>query len=239
MKSIRFHPKKKNNAFILHFNSTLASLRHKLFSPACLLTALQEERGKKKAVSEWHMSGYDHVFASAFVCYMILQVIPTLMELFNYYCRGGLVTYDVHLDDTFAQFYQAQPDFYIYMKRFLDRPTSDAAKAYYSYLDWSGVPWDKNIYLHRRQCAKHVREVKRYKPYVYGPFIFNWKPAHDKQWLRGEDAAGYKMPMWGAGRGGACPQGIRGGEGTRVRQVLALPDQAQTRRAVPQEDDGP
>eukprot|EP00759_Apiculatamorpha_spiralis_P012453 PhF_6_TR19490/c0_g1_i1/m.28470 len=145
------------------------------------------------------MGGLEHIALPMVVLWLIIQIPPTLLELFCYYFRGGLVTYDFHRDDSWNANQLAHADFYVYAKRFCDRPTSTAAKAFYGYLDWSSSAWDKSMYVFRRNLAKHNREVSKWQFYVYGPFIFNWKPAHNKQWFRGDDAAGFYMPVWGNG----------------------------------------
>lgn len=133
------------------------------------------------------------------VIYLLLQIPPTMQEIYCYYVRGGLVQFDVSMDDTFHQTYQSYTDWWVYMKRFLDRPQSEAARAYFAYLDWSAAAWDKSVYMYRRRLAQRDWEISRLWPYAYGPFIFNWKAAHDKQWLRNDDAASFGTPMWGDG----------------------------------------
>ena len=145
------------------------------------------------------MGGLEHVALPLVVLWLIIQIPPTLMELFCYYTRGGLVCMDYHKDDGWTPNYNSATDWYIYLKRFCDRPTSQGAKAYYGFLDWSSSTWDKSIYMFRRNMAKHYGEVSKAYLYVYGPFVFNWKAAHNKQWGRGDDAAGMKYPMWGDG----------------------------------------
>lgn len=142
------------------------------------------------------MAGWDQTVIPFFVFYLLLQIPPTLQEVFAYYARGGLVKYDITMDETFGPQYDQMRDNVIYLKRFCDRPTSEAAKAFYGYLDWSSAVWDKCIITWRRNLAKHAGEVSVLRPYVYGPFVFNWPR---KQWLRGDDAAGYRMPAWGTG----------------------------------------
>jgi len=142
------------------------------------------------------MAGWDHVFVPFFLVYVLYQVPPTLMEIFSYYTRGGLVKYDIHYDETFTPHYDQMRDNMVYFKRFLDRPTSEAADAFYGYLDWSSAVYDKSLLIWRRNLAKHKGEFFFAKPYIYGPFLFNWPK---KQWLRGDDAAAHKMPVWGEG----------------------------------------
>jgi hypothetical protein len=146
-----------------------------------------------------YMGGLDHCAGPFLVMLVVSQIPPTLMEILRYYIGGGLVEFEHKQDETFNKFWSSHNDWWIYYKRFLDRPKSDGAKAYFAWLDWSASTWDKSIYIHRRQLAKRDREVNRLRPYVYGPYIFNWKAAHDKQWLRGDDAAGYGFPCWGIG----------------------------------------
>lgn len=145
------------------------------------------------------MAGLDHLFAPLFICYLLLQIPPTLMEVYCYYVRGGLIAFDCHMDETWNANNLMYTDWYIYYKRFCDRPKSDAAKAFYSYLDWSAAAWDKSVYLFRRNKAKEAREVSPWKVDIYGPFRFNWKAAHDKQWARHNDAAAFGFPFWGSG----------------------------------------
>ena len=142
------------------------------------------------------MAGWDQALMPAFVMYVILQIPPTLMEVFSYYSRGGLVHFENRFDDNYNPLFQAERDHYIYTKRFCDRPTSDAAKAFYAYLDWSSATWDKNHLIWRRNQAKHRGEVSMARPYLYGPFIFNWPR---KEWLRGDDACAFGGPCWGHG----------------------------------------
>lgn len=142
------------------------------------------------------MAGWDNVAIPFFIVYVLYQIPPTLMEVFSYYSRGGLVKYDIHLDETFTPHIDQMRDNMVYMKRFLDRPTSEAAKAFYGYLDWSSGVFDKSILVWRRNLAKHTGEVSIARPYIYGPFVFNWPK---KQWLRGDDAAAFNTPMWGDG----------------------------------------
>lgn len=142
------------------------------------------------------MAGWDNVAIPFFLVYVLYQIPPTLMEVFSYYTRGGLVKWDITLDETFTPQYDQMRDNMVYMKRFLDRPTSEAAKAFYGYLDWSSGMYDKSILMWRRNLAKHTGEVSMARPYIYGPFVFGWPK---KQWLRGEDAACFQQPMWGDG----------------------------------------
>jgi hypothetical protein len=145
------------------------------------------------------MTGFDHFFLPVGIMYLLLQIPPTMNEILTYFLRGGLVMFDCTRDDTFHYYYQSYTDWYCYLKRFCDRPKSDGANAYFAYLDWSAAAWDKSIYVYRRSLAKRDWEVNRFRPYVYGPFLFNWKAAHNKQWLRGDDAGGMIIPMWGVG----------------------------------------
>lgn len=145
------------------------------------------------------MGAHEQVILPFAVIYLLFQIPPTMYEIYAYYLRGGLVQFDCSADDTMHQVYSAWTDWFVYFKRFVDRPQSEAARAYFAYLDWSAAAWDKSIYIHRRFLAKRDHEVSRLRPQIYGPFIFNWKGAHDKQWVRGEDAAGWLMPMWGNG----------------------------------------
>lgn len=142
------------------------------------------------------MAGWDNAAIPFFVVYVLLQIPPTLQEVFCYYTRGGLVKYDISLDETFGPQVDQLRDNMVYFKRFLDRPVSEAAKAFYGYLDWSSSTYDKSILVWRRNLAKHTGEVSVARPYIYGPFVFNWPK---KQWLRGDDAAAFKYPMWGGG----------------------------------------
>jgi len=135
-----------------------------------------------------------------FIVWVLFQLPPTIMEVYTYYLRGGLVRWDkVEKTDqgypggTGVAFYI---DMNVYWKRYVDRPTSEAAKAFYSYLDWSGESYDKSILIYRKNMAKANKEVGFWRQYVYGPFIFNWPT--NRQWLRGDDAA--SMPAaWGVG----------------------------------------
>lgn len=143
------------------------------------------------------MAGLDVAWIPFAVMYLLYLVPPTLMEVYSYYSRGGLVRFeDIKYDDSFMSLFQWSLDKDIYWKRFLDRPTSEAGKAYFSWLDWSGESYDRSIYMLRRNRAKHDKEVPWYRPYVYGPFVFNWPK---KSWLRGDDAASMLMPAWGVG----------------------------------------
>lgn len=145
------------------------------------------------------MAGWDHLILPTVVCYILINIPPVMFELYSYYVRGGCVVFDMSTDDTQHPQYTCNTDWWVYYKRFLDRPKSIAARAYFSYLDWSAASWDKSIYIHRRQMAKKNNEVSKWKIHIYGPFKFNWKQAHDKQWLRGDDAAAYQYPAWGNG----------------------------------------
>mmetsp|Transcript_54116 Transcript_54116/g.62229 ORF Transcript_54116/g.62229 Transcript_54116/m.62229 type:complete len:192 (-) Transcript_54116:378-953(-) len=142
------------------------------------------------------MAGWDNAVIPFFVVYILYQIPPTLHEVYAYYVRGGLVKFDIHMDETFTAQSDQQRDNTVYMKRFCDRPTSEAAKAFYGYLDWSSSVFDKSIMVGRRNLAKKEGEVWGIRPYIFGPFVFNWPK---KQWLRGDDAAGMKAPMWGNG----------------------------------------
>jgi hypothetical protein len=145
------------------------------------------------------MGGWDHLLAPVVVCYILLNLPATLYEIEAYYRRGGQVMFDCMRDDTWNKVLISYSDFWIYFKRYLDRPKSEAGKAYYAYLDWSAAAMDKNIYMYRRRCAKWAREQSRWKIMIYGPFRFNWKDAHNKMWLRGDDAATLRFPLWGEG----------------------------------------
>ena len=147
------------------------------------------------------MGGWDNVAHPFLVCVLLWQIPPTIAEVSWYYLRGGLVPHDEaqrneHLEHVMTQMYR---DYTIYLKRFLDRPKSEASRAFYAYLDWSGTHWDKSIYMHRRNLAKRDGEISRSWRYIYGPFLFNWKAAHNKQWARGDDAAAMMKPYWGNG----------------------------------------
>jgi hypothetical protein len=145
------------------------------------------------------MGGFEHLMAPIVVCYILLNLPATLLEVEAYYRRGGQVMFDCSRDDTWNKILLSYTDFWVYLKRYLDRPKTEAAKAYYAYLDWSAGPWDKNIYMYRRRMAKYNYEQSRYKIMIYGPFRFNWKDAHNKLWLRGDDAACLRVPVWGDG----------------------------------------
>jgi hypothetical protein len=145
------------------------------------------------------MGGFDHLLAPFLVVYLLANIPPTLLEILAYYQRGGLCIWDFHADATWHPYYTAYTDWWIYFKRYCDRPNTEAAKAFYAYLDWSAAAWDKSIYMHRRTMAKGAGETHKWRVDIYGPFRFNWKQAHNKQWLRGDDAAGYKFPIWGDG----------------------------------------
>lgn len=143
------------------------------------------------------MGGWDHLLAPIGICYILLNIPPTIFEIDAYYRRGGQVMFDVHTDDTWDKNLKSMVDFWVYYKRYLDRPKTEAAKAYYAYLDWSAAPWDKQIYIYRRRVAYAKGELPWWRPVIYGPFRYNWKEAHNKQWLRGNDAAGAGIPVWG------------------------------------------
>lgn len=143
------------------------------------------------------MAGYDVVWMPFAVMYVLYMIPPTLMEVYAYYSRGGMVYYeDFKYDDTFTKSFIWAHDAEIYFKRFLDRPKSEASKAFYSWLDWSGMPYDHSLYILRRNHARGDKEVGFWKWYIYGPYMFNWPR---KQWLRGDDAAGWLKPAWGDG----------------------------------------
>lgn len=143
------------------------------------------------------MTGFDVAWIPFGILYLLYLIPPTLMEVYSYYSRGGLIRFeDVKYDDTYMNHFVWTNNTYIYWKRFLDRPTSDAGKAFFSWLDWSGECYDRSVYVLRRNLAREDNEVSFLKPYVYGPFVFNWPK---KMWLRGDDAAGMIMPAWGEG----------------------------------------
>ncbi|XQJ29642.1 hypothetical protein NXY56_005701 [Leishmania guyanensis] len=143
------------------------------------------------------MAGLDVAWIPFTVMYLLYLIPPTLMEVYSYYSRGGLVRYeDIKYDDSFCPQYQWNRDTEVYYKRFLDRPTSEASNAFFSWLDWSSESYDRTIYILRRNLAKQDGEVSVWWRYIYGPFIFNWPK---KTWLRGDDAACRKMPVWGVG----------------------------------------
>ncbi len=149
------------------------------------------------------MPGVEQMCYPFVILYVLFQIPPTLMEVFSYYTRGGCVKFEGMLDDTFNRLYFNTLDTQIYWKRFLDRPTSEASRAFYGWLDWSSGVADRNIVVWRRNLAKHSGEVSVFRPYMYGPFIFNWPK---KMWLRGDDAASYDQrsfggtgPVWGPG----------------------------------------
>ncbi|KAL7699987.1 hypothetical protein N2W54_004488 [Lotmaria passim] len=143
------------------------------------------------------MAGLDIAWIPFCVMYLLYLVPPTLMEVYSYYSRGGLVRYeDIKYDDTFVPQLVWNFDTDTYYKRFLDRPTSEAGRAFFSWLDWSAESYDRTIYMLRRNYAKMSGEVSFWKWYVYGPYVFNWPK---KTWLRGDDAAGKLMPAWGVG----------------------------------------
>jgi len=145
------------------------------------------------------MGGWDHFMAPIVVCYIVMNLPATLYEIDAYYKRGGQVMFDISKDDTWNKVLLSYTDFWIYLKRYLDRPKTEAAKAYYAYLDWSAAAWDKSIYMYRRRMAKANGEQFKYKIMIYGPWRFNWKEAHNKRWLRGDDAAFLPFPVWGEG----------------------------------------
>lgn len=142
------------------------------------------------------MPGWDHFFAPCVVMYALLTLPGTLMEVFCYYTRGGLVGHDVSMDESFNPMQEAAHDNMIYRKRFCDRPESEAAKAFYAYLDWSCGTMDKSIVQHRRNLARGEGDQMRHAPMFSGPFIFNHPK---KQWMRGDDAAAFRTPHWGHG----------------------------------------
>lgn len=143
------------------------------------------------------MAGLDVAWLPFTVMYLLYMIPPTLMEVYSYYSRGGLVRFeDIKYDDTFAPQFIWTNDMHIYMKRFLDRPESEAGKAFFSWLDWSAESYDRTLYIWRRNCAKRDGEATYWRWYVYGPFVFNWPK---KTWLRGDDAAFLKRPAWGVG----------------------------------------
>lgn len=143
------------------------------------------------------MAGADVAWIPFAVMYLLYLIPPTLMEVYSYYTRGGLVRYeDLKYDDSFMSQFQWLNDKDIYFKRFVDRPTSEAGKAFFSWLDWSAESYDRSIYVLRRNRARADKEVSFWRPYVYGPFIFNWPK---KEWLRGDDACAMRMPAWGVG----------------------------------------
>lgn len=142
------------------------------------------------------MGGWDQILLPASVLYLILTIPPTVMEVFCYYTRGGLVQFETMRDETHQTFHEAARESMIYRKRFCDRPESEAAKAFYAYLDWSSGTQDKSIVFHRRQFAKSVGDQRWWALTLGGPFVFNYPK---KQWLRGDDAAALQAPQWGAG----------------------------------------
>ncbi|EPY30418.1 hypothetical protein STCU_00450 [Strigomonas culicis] len=144
------------------------------------------------------MGGLDIAWIPFTIMYLLYLIPPTLMEVYCYYSRGGLTKFeDVKYDDTFMQMFQWNIDRHTYMKRFLDRPESEAGKAFFSWLDWSAETYDRSTYLYRRNMARGEGEVNWWtKWYVYGPFVFNWPK---RTWLRGDDAASMLMPAWGVG----------------------------------------
>lgn len=144
------------------------------------------------------MAGLDVAWIPFGVMYLLYLLPPTMMEIYSYYTRGGLVRFEeMKYDDTFMKDFVWYNDRQIYGKRFLDRPKSEAARAFYGYLDWSAEAYDKSTYIYRRNCARRDGEVSYwFKFYIYGPFVFNWPK---KLWLRGDDAASWLMPAWGDG----------------------------------------
>jgi hypothetical protein len=125
------------------------------------------------------------------------QIFPLLGEVEHYYRRAGQVIFDISLDDTFNVNQQAHTDWFVYYKRFCDRPQGEASKAWFTYLDWAAPVWDKSAYVARRNMAKGSGEYSKWRVWIYGPMRFNWWRAHATPWARGEDAAGMKFPMWG------------------------------------------
>ncbi|EAN96877.1 hypothetical protein C3747_55g132 [Trypanosoma cruzi] len=143
------------------------------------------------------MTGMDTAWIPFAVLYILYQIPPTMMEVYSYYSRGGLVGIeDIKYDDTFTFHFQWLHDKDIYLKRYCDRPISEAGKAFFSWLDWSAEAYDRSIYVMRRNHARRDGEVSMWKRYIYGPFVFNWPK---KQWLRGDDSCGMRMPAWGVG----------------------------------------
>jgi len=143
------------------------------------------------------MGGVEHLLLPCMIGYLLFNIPPTLWEIYTYYLRGGLVIYDCHRDDTFMSHLTCYTDWWVYFKRFCDRPPGEASKAYFAWLDWSAPVWDKSIYIHRRQMAQSTGEYHKRRIWFYGPFRFNWWRAHSTPWNRGDDAASYKFPMWG------------------------------------------
>ncbi|EPY43366.1 hypothetical protein AGDE_00555 [Angomonas deanei] len=144
------------------------------------------------------MAGLDTAWIPFAILYILYLVPPTLMEVYCYYSRGGLTKFeDTKYDDTFVQQFQWDNDRHVYMKRFLERPTSEAGKAFFSWLDWSAETYDRSTYVYRRNMSRGEGEVNYWwKWYIYGPFVFNWPK---KVWLRGDDAASMIRPAWGVG----------------------------------------
>ena len=146
------------------------------------------------------MGGFEQILLPTTICYVAMNLPPIVQEIHCYYLRGGQTVYDATKQDEFGATYKwFQSDMTCYARRYLDRPTTDAARCYFAYLDWSGSVWDKNLYFWRRNLAREDGDVMKQQPLIYGPFRFNWKKAHNKQWFKGNDAAGLKMPMWGPG----------------------------------------
>lgn len=143
------------------------------------------------------MAGLDVAWIPFSVLYLLYLIPPSVLEVWCYYSRGGLVRYeDLKYDDSFMNNFIYQNDKNIYFKRFCDRPKSDAGKAFFSWLDWSGETYDRCIYIHRRNLARGDHEVSPWWPQLYGPFVFNFPK---KVWLRGDDACGMRTPAWGVG----------------------------------------
>ena len=146
------------------------------------------------------MGGFDHFLVPTTIVYVAFNLPPIVQEINCYYLRGGQTVFDhTKLDEWQSVKTWFWADFNCYMRRYLDRPKTEAAKCYFAYLDWSSAVWDKNLYVWRRNKAREDGDVMMHQPLVYGPFRFNWKKAHNKQWYKGNDAAGNKMPMWGPG----------------------------------------
>ena len=143
------------------------------------------------------MGGLDHLVLPALITYVCAQIFPIVGEIQHYYMRDGQVMFDTQLDDTFNSNQLAHTDWFVYYKRFCDRPPGEASKAWFTYLDWAAPIWDKSAYIARRHMAKGSGEYSKYRPWFYGPFRFNWWRAHSTPWMRGEDAASMKFPMWG------------------------------------------
>ena len=143
------------------------------------------------------MSTWEHAFIPFFIIYVLYQVPPTMQEILCYYSRGGLVRDEADKEDqTTRAFWSHRADLWVYAKRFLDRPTSEAAKAFFGFLDWSAVPYDRAVAIERCNFAKRDRDVPRYKIWIFGPFVFN-RPS--LKWYSGDDAAALGFPLWGTG----------------------------------------